>query len=135
MTLFQAGEFVLRGGRNSGYKIECDALTAEDWRGVAALVMEEGLLPPFREALGVPTGGVPFADAMSRHATGEPGDPVLICEDVVTTGRSMDRYRNVVASHKDGGVIGICLFARSPCPDWVTPVFRMATKADGGGVR
>ena len=43
----------------------------------------------------------------------------LIVEDVVTTGGSMERIR------ADRLAVGVCVFARGPCPWWVTPLFQM----------
>jgi orotate phosphoribosyltransferase len=132
VTLFQAGDFTLRSGRKSGYKIECDALTPADWEGIAAMVAEEGLLPPFSAVSGVPRGGLPFANALARFATRDPAAPVLICEDVVTTGASMERWRRALAEDPQlipprGGYIGVCFIARGKCPDWVTPVLQQPT--------
>lgn len=116
--LFQVGDFVLRSGLRSGWKIECDALSEGDW--AAAALMAAEILPPFGRVEGVPRGGVPFALALARHAT---RGPLLIAEDVVTTGGSMERFR---AGRE---AIGVALFGRGSPPDWVTPLFRMATAA------
>lgn len=129
--MFLAGEFVLRSGRLSRWKIECDALTPDDWAGLAAIAAE--ILPPFGVVEGVPRGGVPFADALRQYSRGcsasyshPPHDwclgeplPLLIAEDVCTTGESMERFR--------GGrtAIGVCAFSRGAHPDWVIPLFRM----------
>ncbi len=129
-ALFQAGSFLLRSGRESTYKVECDALTRRDWEGVAAAIVEEKLLPgPFSFAVGVPRGGIPFAAAMQKYETGRAGDPVLVCEDVVTTGGSMERFRAVVEDPAQTrqsftGVVGVCFLARGKVPAWVTPFLR-----------
>jgi hypothetical protein len=129
--LFQRGSFVLRSGLVAPWKIECDALTPADWAALALMASE--VLPPFGVAEGVPRGGLPFADAMREHSRAcsvgfphPPHDwcrgaplPLLICEDVVTTGGSMERHR----AGRDA--IGVCVFARGPVPPWVTPLFQM----------
>lgn len=121
MNLFQTGDFTLASGAKSRWKIECDALTREDWKGLAAIAAE--ILPPFGWVQGVPKGGFPFADALRSYAMGSPF-PLLIAEDVVTTGGSMERFRE--GFHPDAGdIIGVCVFARGPCPSWVTPLFQM----------
>lgn len=93
MTLFQAGDFKLRSGRQSPFKIECDALTPEDWAGLAAMgnaiLRQRGIV--FGRTMAVPRGGIPLAEAMNKYAT--PGSPtILVCEDVWTTGGSVSRF-------------------------------------------
>lgn len=124
MTLFQSGDFTLASGRRATWKIECDALTADDWAGLAAIAAE--FLPPFGEVLGVPRGGLPFAAALEKYVTPAGDRNILVAEDVVTTGGSIERFRDAI--HTGGlNVIGVCVFARGPCPAWVTPLFRMPT--------
>jgi orotate phosphoribosyltransferase len=121
-NLFQTGDFTLASGRKSSWKIECDALTPADWAGLAAMAAQ--VLPPFREVFGVPRGGVPFGLALDHYV-----DPkaklILIAEDVCTTGGSITRYRDSAINAWGGGpehFIGVCAFARGPCPPWVTPL-------------
>lgn len=116
-NLFQSGIFKLASGQYSNWKIECDALTKQDWATLAAMAYE--ILPPFGEVVGVPRGGIPFADALSHYMTSM-SKTLLIVEDVVTTGNSIEKFRN------GRDAIGVCVFAREKCPDWVTPLFRMA---------
>ena len=147
-TLFQTGDFTLRSGVQSAWKIECDALTLEDWRGLAAMAVER--LPPFGRVEGVPRGGLPFADALQGyrrckmcghtwdahlHYAGWPAvsfNPpcsswvaaprLLIAEDVVTTGGSMERFRVGLRRSEDEAV-GVAAFGRgdkSKWPLWVT---------------
>jgi hypothetical protein len=127
-ALFQEGDFTLRSGKKSRYKIECDALGERDWAGIAAAIMEEKLLPTFRQAIGVPRGGVPFAKAMNMHAKAG-AHPILICEDIVTTGGSMERFRQTqiigTQSTLMSDYIGVVFIARGKCPDWVTPLLQM----------
>lgn len=125
LALFQEGNFTLNSGKRSIYKIECDAMTSADWAGVAAMAQEENLLGVFGAVLGVPRGGVPFAAALQRYMT--PGSrTLLIAEDVVTTGGSMERYRCEIKDYaaQFERVIGICFVARGKCPEWVRPVLR-----------
>ena len=119
--LFQLGEFRLRSGGASRYRIECDALTPGDWECLAAMAAE--LVPPFREVRGVPRGGLPFAAALAAHA--DPlADVLLIAEDVVTTGGSMERFLAATPVAGFWAVAGVAAFARSTPPDWVRAVFR-----------
>lgn len=131
MTLFQKGCFTLRSGKKSGYKIECDALTEADWAGIAEAMFEEDLLPKFSATWGVPRGGVPLAAALNAYCTNDPSAPHLICEDVVTTGGSMERYRKILEDDPQllqppGGYVGVVFIARGKCPGWVRPLFQMA---------
>lgn len=119
MNLFQFGDFTLRSGAKSKWKIECDALTLEDWESLAAMAVER--LSPFSRVYGVPRGGIPFADALRKYAT---VGPVLIAEDVCTTGGSMTRYVQELKLHMES-CIGVCAFQRGPDVSWVTPVFKM----------
>lgn len=134
--LFQIGDFTLASGAKSRWKIECDALSPHDWAGLAAMAMQ--FLPAFGRVAGVPRGGLPFADALRRHAT--PGSPlVLVAEDVCTTGGSISRYAQIVLNETPGlvagRILGVCVFARDRYPHWVTPLFRMpgaCTTPDAG---
>lgn len=117
-SLFQLGKFKLASGMESSYKIECDALTDDDWACLAYLLFQK--LPPFGSCEGVPTGGLKLAQAMQKYCT--PGaTAVLIVDDVWTTGKSMINYM------LERGIqgIGAVIFARGPVDRWVTPLFTM----------
>lgn len=115
-ALFRLGAFTLASGGTTRFKIDCDALTAEDWEALAALAAD--CLPPFGAVEGVPTGGLAFADALRPYAT---GGPLLIADDVLTTGSSMERLRG------SRETIGVVAFSRAPywapTPRWITPLF------------
>jgi hypothetical protein len=146
MNLFMTGDFTLRSGAKSNWKIECDALTPADWEGLAAMAAE--VLPSFQEVEGVPRGGHPFEEALrpyawKYHHGGDKGrGTLLFAEDVVTTGGSIERFRDerletfARLGREDGKnylpskVIGVCVFARGKCPDWITPLFQMPLKGD-----
>lgn len=119
MNLFQLGKFTLSSGRQSSYKIDCDALTDEDWECLAYMASRR--IPKFSHVDGVPTGGLKFAKALQKYATLPKESCVfMIADDVLTTGASMEK-------HADGlpecTVLGVCVFARGPCPHWVTALF------------
>lgn len=122
-NLFQLGDFTLAGGARAAWKIECDALTSEDWTGLAAMAAE--ILPPFCTVFGVPLGGMPFARSLAKYETLDVAHPFLIAEDVVTTGGSMERFRARGRPYERIVPIGVCVFARGPVPAWVVPLFRM----------
>lgn len=126
MGLFQLGDFPLSSGGRSPWKIECDALTTDDWAALA--LMAADLVPPFRSVVGVPRGGVPFANALRKYQTPSPLGCVLVAEDVVTTGRGMEEVLAELKEYDNDPTVtycGVCVFARGRCPEWVRPLFQM----------
>lgn len=124
-NLFQLGNFTLASGKSSPFKIECDALTKKDWECVAYLLSK--LVDPFWEVHGVPTGGEPLAEAMAPYARDD-GENILIVDDVVTTGKSINKFRKEVCGDSvwyEGAV----LFARQSSPNWIVPLFTMEEAA------
>ena len=113
--MFKWGKFVLHSGSQSNFLIDCQSLTEEDWDGLARLVAS-GV--SFGSVEGVPIGGLAFARALEPLAT---SGPLLIVDDVLTTGASMEAQRG------DREAKGVVLFARGECPDWVVPIFQMAS--------
>lgn len=124
-NLFQLGEFVLNSGEESGFKIECDALNDKDWRTLAKMTASR---IRFRRVWGIPRGGLKFANALEQYADRSPVSdaPLLIVDDVLTTGDSMQRYRDFLEkSGHTGPIAGVVVFSRSECPDWINPLFQM----------
>ena len=117
MTLFRQGDFTLHSGSKSWLKIDCDALTDDDWATLAIAVYEHGI--KFRRVIGVPQGGLKFAYALEPYRFPNPEYPVLIVDDVMTTGNSMEEMRA-----KYPGSIGVVVWARGRCPDWIEPINR-----------
>ena len=119
-NLFQLGIFNLHSGAPSCWKIECDALTAEDWAALA--YMAHMVVGPFRRVIGIPRGGVPLASALHRYVTEHDDYPTLVVDDVLTTGASM---RDVMAPLTN--VVGLVVFARNaPPPDMLVHVLFQA---------
>jgi orotate phosphoribosyltransferase len=107
MSLFNAGHFVLHSGATTGFKIDEEALTDADIEALAGLAYL--VVPTFSKAVGIPRGGVRLAQAMQRHANGE--GPILIVDDVLTTGASMNKML-----HEYPGSHGLVIFARKVLP-------------------
>jgi hypothetical protein len=120
------GEVALASGGTADWKIDCDHLTDGDWAALALLASR--WVPPFFEVHGVPRGGLRFAEALQKYVT--PGAyRRLVAEDVVTTGRSALEFAKTVSPPEDlwpfgYRTVGVCVFARGACPDWIRPLFR-----------
>lgn len=132
-NLFEVGDFISHAGKELPWKIECDAIRPEWWDALARMVMDYQERP-FYKAVGIPRGGVPFAQAMNKYASGDPNDQIMICDDVFTTGTSMqefikEEYPNWTAGQGYRWVV----FARQPCyeyPHHVRALFTMPKPID-----
>lgn len=126
MSLFQRGSFTLASGEVSSWKIECDALRAEDWAVLAELAVPR--VAKFGTVVPVPRGGNRFAAALEPYST--PDSPVvLLVDDVFTTGGTITRVRDELseALRRNVGLIrGVVAFARGPTPHWVVPLFSLS---------
>ena len=116
IALFQKVNFISHSGLRLKWKIECDALTDAEWEGLACIASE--FLPTFGAVEGVPRGGLKFAQALMPYIT---SGPLLIVDDVFTTGKSMEDHR------QGRDAIGCVAFSRGKCPEWITPLFQMPT--------
>lgn len=122
MSLFELKDFTMHSGGTGKYKIECDTLTEDDWETLAYIVSEK---LQFRKVVGIPTGGETFAKALRKYEK-EDSDVILIADDVLTTGRSMEGKRvSILLANYDCAVVGVVAFARGECPYWVKPIFQM----------
>ena len=118
-NLFQQGDFRLHSGDHSPFKVDCDALTPEDWATLAAMVAERF---QFGLVLGIPEGGANFMRALFPYEQPDLQPmTTLIVDDVLTTGASMEEKRQRIR----GVVIGVVVFARGECPAWIHPIFKM----------
>lgn len=117
MSLFQLGDFLLHSGDRSHFKIDCDALTYEDWETIAFLIKEKF---NFTNVVGISDGGTKLAQLLEQYKK-EGDNLTLIVDDVLTTGASMKTIRDSIK----GNSIGVVVFARGRCPYWVWPIFQM----------
>jgi len=122
--LFIKENIKLSSGKLSSFKIECDALTDYDWECLAYLASRQ---VKFKSVVSVPTGGDTFARCLSEYATDDETLPTLICDDVLTSGGSMERKK---AELNIDNVIGIVAFSRGTCPDWITTLFDGSLNTD-----
>jgi hypothetical protein len=123
-ALFQQCDFISAAGLPLTWKIECDQLSEADWRTIAMVGAKA--LPAFREAIGVPRGGVKLSGFLNEYATPE-ADRVLIVDDVWTTGKSLTEFAR---EHATGEWRGFVAFARGSLPPHVTGFMQLI--APGG---
>ncbi len=119
MTLFVNEPFVARSGSVLDWKIDCDALTDSD---LATLAQQVAGWLSFSCVVGVPRGGLRFAAALELYLKLCPHPTVLIVDDVLTTGQSMEKMKARFPAYF---VIGVVIFARGMCPGWVKPIFQL----------
>ena len=121
MTLFKHGEFVSHSGLTLPFKIDCDALSNESVECIAEYVASK---VDFGFVEGIPRGGIRLADALEKYAVWEAPFNILIVDDVLTTGTSVERAKadQPPQVHPDD-VIGFVIFARTKPPDWVHAMF------------
>ena len=124
MNLFQSINFKSHSGLDLSWKIEMDALTDPDWFTITKMILE--LSPPFKEAIGIPKGGVKLGNLLNEYATGKERHPICIVDDVLTTGESMEHFLSqYYRSRRPLTAIGWVVFARTRPPLWVNALFQM----------
>ena len=122
--LFQSIDFKSHSGLDLSWKIEMDALSDPEWFTIKKMIME--LTPPFKEAVGIPQGGIKLGNLLNEHGTGKEEDPICIVDDVLTTGESMEYFlTQYQRNRRPFTAIGWVVFARGQCPGWVTSLFQM----------
>lgn len=125
MSLFQNIDFTSHSGVPLTWKIECDALTPDDWAWAAARVAER---VSFHSIVGIPTGGWRFGDALEQYKRDD-GHYFLLADDVLTTGRSFREWHEILATNAHPirpNFLGVVLFARIPPPEpWIKALFIM----------
>ena len=151
MDLFQKVDFKSSAGLDLTWKIECDAISDDEWECIATMIMERA--KPFRSAIGVPTGGIKLAEMLNEYGTGSYLDPVCIVDDVLTTGKSMEEYKvraikdeeerisicktftgvkrtraeqDIITNGSKVDPVGWVVFARNHPAEWISSLFYMA---------
>lgn len=119
-TLFKYVSFTSHSGVDLLWKVDADALMLEDFSTLAKIVASKLV---FEAAWGIPNGGIEFANKLNDYR--KSSGPILIVDDVLTTGKSMEEARDMFGS-KD--TIGVVIFSRGKCPDWITPIWQLNEK-------
>ena len=120
MTLFRLGSFRLHSGGASDWKIDMDGLDDEDIAAIAMLGAR--MVGEFGDVIGIARGGLRLARAMLEYIKLD-SPTILIVDDVLTTGRSMQVALDSPKIPIGTKVVGLVGFARGPCPPWVKAVF------------
>ncbi len=120
MNLFEKKKWIMHSGATSDFKIECDALTSSDWDTIAYLISKHF---SFSEVVGVPRGGLALQHSLKKYKKSL--GSLLIVDDVLTTGTSMEETKYSYSEQYNDYIIGVVVFARGECPNWVTPIFSM----------
>jgi orotate phosphoribosyltransferase len=123
--LIKFGSFTSHSGLTLPWKIDCDNLSNNDIEAFAAIISGQF---SFKEVVGVPTGGLRLAKALKKYSK-EKACNILIVDDVLTTGKSMNEYYNKIMQDKKLqdmlNIYGVVLFARGVCPSWIVSLFQL----------
>ena len=115
--LIQVGDFRLNSGVSSDWHINVEAFDRNTLHALARI--SSPLVTPFGGVIGVPSGGLAFAEMLRPFAT--PGNrTTLVVDDVWTTGASM---RGMVKEWNWESYKGLVIFARGPLQPWCTSIF------------
>jgi hypoxanthine phosphoribosyltransferase len=122
MPLFSNKEFVSHSGIKLPFKIDCSFLSDDDIHCLAEIITNR---IQFHYVHGVPQGGTRLSLALQNYVSDD--GPVLIVDDVLTTGKSMHDAKNHLERAEKidtRGAIGVVIFARGKCPHWIIPMFQ-----------
>tara|TARA_B100001057_G_scaffold408647_1_gene422986 strand:- start:54 stop:461 length:408 start_codon:yes stop_codon:yes gene_type:complete len=109
--LFSVGDFISHAGLPLKWKIECDAISPEQWSALATMIMDYQK-EPFSKVVGIPRGGLALQYALEPYVT-EGEHPWLVVDDVYTTGTSFRQFctnKHTMFAYK------WCIFARKTIP-------------------
>lgn len=118
--LFVWGNFRSSSGNDLPYKIDADALSDASIKTLARIIADKYT---FRMVHSVPTGGNRLARALGAYLSPEGVD--LVVDDVLTTGASMERVKRGIAADPTN-ILGVVIFARGECPEWVKAFLTVA---------
>ena len=117
--MIELGEFKSHSGLILPWKIDCDDFSDNDIRALASIIASKF---NFSDVYGIPRGGTRLADALSKYSISNSKYPLLIADDVLTTGLSMEQAKQDLS--KDA--IGVVIFSRKTViPNWIHPIFTL----------
>lgn len=120
-NLLQSGEFISHSGKKLNYKIDCDFLTDDDIYTVASIIASK---TKFDRVIGIPSGGIRLQNTLVPYLGW--AQRILIVDDVLTTGASMEEKKEELIEDHNGyisDIVGWVIFARGELPDWINAVF------------
>ena len=122
MTLFENGEFKSHSGKKLPFKIDCDYLNNDDIDCIARYIASKRT---FGMVIGIPSGGDRLADALEQYVKHDAPFNVLIVDDVLTTGASMEYEKASMLEHvHQDDIIGWVIFARTEPEPWINYMFK-----------
>ena len=122
MSLLKTGDFVSHSGLTLPFKINCDSLTNDDIGCIAEYIATKC---EFGVVFGIIRGGIRLAEALEPYAVQEAPFNVLVVDDVLTTGQSMEQNKaNLPPQVHRNDVIGWVIFARTEPLEWINYVFK-----------
>ena len=124
MNIFQEVDFKSHSGLDLSWKIECDGVSKKEWKCLTEMIMDYEKRP-FQSAIGIPRGGVVLGSYLNQYSTENPDDPILIVDDVLTTGGSMEEFKRKRSWRNPTKYIGWVVFARGFPPQWCRALFQM----------
>jgi len=124
MNIFQEVDFKSHSGLDLSWKIECDGVSKKEWKCLTEMIMDYEKRP-FQSAIGIPRGGVVLGSYLNQYSTENPDDPILIVDDVLTTGGSMEEFKRERMFRNPTKYIGWVVFARGFPPEWCRALFQM----------
>jgi adenine/guanine phosphoribosyltransferase-like PRPP-binding protein len=118
--MFEWKDFISHSGKSFQWKIECDDLTDGDIECIANII--NGQLS-FKKVYGIPRGGLRLAAALQKYCDPDARE-ILIVDDVLTTGKSMEKMRETMRKAGESSPIyGVVIFSRGGSLPWVFPIF------------
>jgi len=81
----------------------------------------------WQKAVGIPRGGVELGKALDAYSTGVSTDPVLVADDVYTTGMSQKEYKE--EHYPNQATLHWVVFSREPTVGRVKSLFTMPNRA------
>lgn len=128
-ALFHWGGFRSTAGHRLPFKIDCDALTDADIHCIANVIASQ---TTFRAVYSVFTGGDRLGLALIPFQNDENSNRIIIVDDVLTTGGSMEATKKRVQRNYGamgveftGEIVGWVIFARKKPADWINAVFTL----------